>query len=557
MTSDRSDVEAREHALVRALLRRVAHARVDPSAFFELVMREETTRERLSTQPHQRLVLEFVMAHQHCVIRMPIGFSKTYLMTALTLFFLGQDPTSRGLLLSATQTQAEKPFSVVRDMIEGASPELRLVFPALVPSRRTGDHWTQSRIVVDRPAGIRDPSLVALGVGGALPGSRLSWAVVDDVLDMENTATPAARHKLHRWFESTCMSRLDLRGSRMVVTNTPWVGPSPNDAGDLTYVLESAGWPSLTMSAYGDITIRNAPTFDSALIRPGEGAAGPEDPHRLVPHDAPEVLAAAYPDGRPPDPTKDVEEVVPLWPEKFPLDLLEAERRKYMPREFGRLYEMKARSEADDRIQEAWVQTAKTEAIRLGHRAFATGPVGDYPVVAGCDVGVGRTERSARSAIFTFAVLPDRRRLVLDVQAGRWSGPELVSRIIATHERYGAIVRVENNAAQDFVVQWTRERRRDVPVRAHTTGRNKGDPRHGVESIFIELEQGAWLFPSDIGGRSPAVLEEAIQALRQYEPPPAHTADLIMAWWLAREQARRQGLFTRIHADSRGLGLYR
>jgi len=50
---------------------------------------------------------------------------------------------------------------------------------------------------------IRDPSLVAVGADGALPGSRLAWIVVDDILDRENTSTPQAREKVHEFFDST------------------------------------------------------------------------------------------------------------------------------------------------------------------------------------------------------------------------------------------------------------------------------------------------------------------------------------------------------------------
>jgi hypothetical protein len=535
---------SRDRALVRALMRRAAKARTDPAAFFEFVMREETTRERIRTLPHQRLVLEFVAAHPVCVIRMPVGFSKTYLMIALSLFFLGEDPTNRGLIISDTQGQASKPLLAVRDYIE-RSAELHAVFPALRPTQRAGDQWTQTALVVDRPFGIRDPSLAAVGDQGAVAGSRLSWAVVDDVLSLENTTTQALREKTHRWFESTVMSRLDPKNSRLAVTNTPWVGASESDPGDLTYVLEAAGVPTLTMSAFGGIWITNAPNFDSDELRPAAASSRPEDEHRLKAHDAPEYLAAAYPNGAPPNPDRDEEEIVPLWPERYSLAWLEAKRATTRAREFAQNYECKARSEADDRIKEIWIRHSLDEGKRTGHYRFATtAPPGDLPVFTGVDVAIGQTTRHHRSALFTIAILPDRRRLLLDIEVGRFTGGELVAKVISKHETFGAIVRVENNAAQDFLLQWIRDKDKTVPIRAHTTGKNKADPRHGVESLFIEFEQGAWILPCGVDGRPPRAVLEFLQAMRQYEPG-AHTGDILMAAWLAREQARKSGALIR------------
>lgn len=535
-----SDVDS---VLVRALLRKIERAKDDPAAFFEFVMREETTRARIQTMPHQRLVFEFIEANPLCVIRMPIGTSKTYMMVALSLYFLGKDPTSRGAIVSATEEQAAKVLGAARDYIE-SSQELRAVFPELRPSQRTADPWQQTKITVDRPAGIRDPSLRAVGIDTKLPGSRLSWVVVDDILSLDNTATPHLRAQGHRAFEANVLSRLDPKGARLCVTNTPWVAPSSSDPGDLTYVLEAAGWPTLTVSAFGEIKITNAPDFDSDEIRPSEGSVGPEDPHRLAAHDTPEYLALVYGDAPPPNPALDEEEIVPLWPERYSLEYLEQKRREFRPREFAQLFESKARSEADDRLKEEWIIAAKAEGRKLGfHRFGAAPPPGAIAIATGVDLAVGKKKRNDRSAIVTIAVLPDRRRVVLDIEVGRFGGLDIVNKVIAKHDLFGSIARVENNAAQDFLLQWIRATDKSVPIRAHTTGKNKADPRHGVESLFIEIEQGAWIFPCGLDGRSPGSLDELLQDLRQYEPD-VHTGDVLMALWFAREQARKQGAFS-------------
>lgn len=557
-------------ALVAAQLRKTTRARADPSAFYEFVMREETTRFRIKTLPFQKLGFDFVIAHPMCVVRLPVGGSKTYMMSALTEYFLGEDPTSRGAIISSTQTQAEKPLLLVRNYIE-QSAELHAVYPTLRRSQREGDPWTQTAITVDRPFGIRDPSLVAVGVDGAIPGARLNWCLVDDILSMANTATPEQRQHVLRWFGSTVMSRLDVKGSRLVVTNTPWVGPTSSDTGDLTYHLEAKGWPTLSINVWGDVVIKNAPHFDTDLIRPASDCDGPEGAHRLIAHDDPIVLAEAYADlelGEPPNPNFDVDEVVTFWPQRFPASVVNKIREETDARDFAHNYEMRARGESEDKLKEDWIRQSKQDALRLGHVGFvasiedlrqhlASGKgidrykephiydvetaVPDLIVCTGVDLAIGKKKASARTVLFTIAILPpDKRRLILDIEAGRWSGREIVAKIIAKHEAYGSIVRVENNAAQDFLLQWAREQDKSVPIKAHTTGRNKADPTHGVESLFIEIEQGAWLIPCGPNGKSPPAVEAWLQDARQYAPG-AHTGDYLMASWFADWQAKRMG----------------
>jgi hypothetical protein len=538
-----------DSVLVRALMRKAAMARQDPIRYFEFVFREETTRARIRTLPHQRVALKFATAYPRFVIRMPIGFSKTYLMAALTSYKIGEDHTARGALISATQPQAEKPLRMVRDYIE-QSPEMRMVFPTLRPSTRPGDPWTQTAITVDRPYGIRDPSVVAVGVDGSLPGSRLNWVIVDDILNLENTSTPAQREHVRSWFGTTVLGRLDVSDFGIGVVNTPWVSPDPvtGDPGDLTYVLEAAGWPTLVMSAYGGIWITNAPDFDCDEIRPGVDNHAPEDEYRLAANDCYEILTECYKNAPPPDPIFDAEEVVPLWPQKHNFESLEEKRSIFTEREFAQLIMCKARSAANDKLKEVWITQAKEAAIKLGYYGLAPkAPRDDLIVVTGVDIAIGQTQKAAQSSLFTFCVLPEiRKRLILDIEYGRWSGSELIDKVIAKHAAYGAIARVENNAAQDFLLQWLREREASCPIRAHTTGKNKADPRHGVESIFISLEQGAWLIPADPATKkAPPQIEAWLQQLRQYEPPPAHTGDILMSSWFAVEQARKQGAFAR------------
>lgn len=502
---------------VRGLMRRAEDARGDPAKFYGLVIRHETTKKPLTPAPHQRVMFDFVTDFDHSIIRLPIGCGKTFGMTALGLWQLGGDVTQRGAVVSKTQGQAAKPLRMIADYIvepDLAAP-LTLVFPWLQRSTRATDTWTQTAITVQRPAAIRDPSLLAVGLDGAIGGSRLSWLVGDDLLDADNTLTEQARDKVHQNFEARILSRMDPQGSRVAVCNTPW------HLDDMTFRLERAGWPSLSMDIYGNVWfanvdrdwIKRSPHLRPSTHRP--------DVFRLVAHD--------------PDP----DEQIPLWPARYSAKRIAELRSKMLPHEFARLFMCKPFDESKARCQREWIEACKDRGRGL---TLASRYDGRCPVYTGIDLGVGQGKRHDKTSIFTFELTEDGSRRLLNIVSGRWSGPDIAQHIIDTHDAYQSIIAVESNAAQDFVRQFAQARRPDLRVRSHTTQKvTKHSVDFGVESIFTELKLARWIIPCDSAGMCHPEVQAWIEECLYYQPPPAHTGDRLMACWIARETARRGG----------------
>lgn len=516
MINDTTSHDEEADALVAWAIGEAARSRTDVKAFFEFVMRHETTRRRLACAPHQRVLFDFVEAHPRCVIRMPVGTSKTFTMAALTLHLLGRDPSSRGAIVSATQAQAMKPLAMVRDTIE-TSAELELVFPNLKKSSRKTDSWTQAEITVDRPPGIRDPSLIAVGIDGAIAGARLSWIVVDDILDRENTSTASGLQKVHDWFDSSVLSRIDPGHGRIVVTNTPW---HPED---LTYKLESAGWPTLTIDVLGNIRLSNCDDFDTPDIVP---SARPGDVYRLTAHNEPQNTSGEV-----------VDETEPLWAERYPWSEIEELKRTHLPHRFNQLYLCICRSEETARCKLEWIDACKVQGRGL---TLLSSYHGDNPTITGVDLAVGRGSQYDQTALFTFEQLPNGKRLIIDVEFGQWDAPTIVQKLLRKAQAYNSIVRVENNAAQDYLVQFARAANASIPIKAHATGRSKAHPEFGVEGIFIEIRNGAWIIPCDPAGRCHPAVQRWIDDCLYYQAG-SHVGDVLMASWFAREQARELG----------------
>jgi hypothetical protein len=544
------------------LLKKVSAARQHPRDFFELAAREEHTRARLTCAPHQRVLLDFVAAHRMSVVRIFAGGSKTYSLAYLALHCLGNDRTGRGAIIGATAGSASKVLSVIRDAIEDQRnefPEVHAVFPTLAPSPLLSDPWGQNRIVVDRPAGIRDPSFIAVGVNSDLPGARLKWIICDDILDEVNTATRESRDKLKRNFGRKVLTRLDVRSAMITILNTPW------EHDDLTFDLEKAGWPTLSMEVEGEVRYQSDVEWTSEDLRPSRRVPGA---WRLTAHDSEAYGAPAcevLPDGavrriQPGDEGAapavrfDVDEAIPLWPEKFSVEVIERLRQEFkaMPGEFMAKYKLRPRAPLDETRKRRLIEECKLNGIALGHRTLATSYRGANTTFTGIDVAVSVEDGADLRAIFTFEqipsldfFLPDGRRRclrnarkILNVQCGRWSMAEFVDRITKEAENFGSLCRVETNGAQDILRQWIVQKDVSIPLEGHTTGEaNKHHRQHGVAGVMIELENLAWIIPCDERGECPEAVEQWIAELLDYRPD-RHPGDLLIGSWLAREQAR-------------------
>jgi hypothetical protein len=503
--------EERALALYQMVHSHTLRARSNIGDFFSYVMRDEDSLKPVMVAPHQKVIMEFALAHDRSVIMVPADHGKTFTMAGITLFMLGHDPTLRGAVVSATGGQAGKPVDMVRSYID-SNPFLHSVFPALRRSPRQGDPWTSGSITVARPPGIRDPSLRCVGIDGSITGSRLNWCIVDDILNRENTATQHMRRKVHEWFDSTLLSRMVPGRSRVTVTNTAW---HPED---LPHQLEATGWPTLRMSISGNVIIRNT-DWDTPDLRPAY-ATGEEC--RLTAYD--------------PDP----DNAQTLWPFRYDHAGVEKLRREHLPHRFNQLYEQECRDDATAKCKQEWIDNGKRQGAGL---TLVSEYTGDNITFTGVDLAIQPGEEHDDCAFFTFEQLPNGKRRILDIEIGQFDGPTIVDKLFAKAAAYKSILRVENNAAQDFIRQFALQRNASLPIKPHTTGRGKAHPEHGIEGLFIELSNGAWIIPCDHGGRCHPSVQKWIDGCLYYVPS-AHTDDSLMASYFAREQAKAFGLDT-------------
>lgn len=427
-----------------------------------------------------------------------VTHNTTQVAVGRTLWELGRDPSLRVCVVSNTTELAMKITRQIAQYIE-RSPELRHVFPNLKPTDDPALPWKAKALTIARTGmGSKDPSIQATGVHGNVLGSRIDLLILDDVLDYENTSTPGPREDVWRWVKSTLMSRL-TDGARVWVIGNAW---HPDD---LMHRMERE--PGFVAKRF--------PVLDA--------------------------------------------QGVCTWPERWSPERIRQARADLGPLEYARQLLCQARDDTSARFKREWVdgclavgqgkpwcETAEALADSLGlhvegaESAEALWRLGGFPgqVIHGVDLAVQKHDAADKTVIFSILVHEDGLRQVLSIRSGRWAGPEIIAQVEDTFSRLGGTFVVENNAAQNYIVQFL-QAGSTIPIMPFTTGRNKAHPEFGVEGLAAELAACKWLLPNE-GGRMHDELSAWVQELLYYDPRE-HTGDRVMASWLAREGARRLG----------------
>lgn len=475
---------------------RLRRARTYAEDFVEYAFRNEQDGTKLKNAPFHIEWQQAARENAKLVLFAPVEHAKTqHLGIGKPLHLLGQDPNRTIAIISNTENQAKKSLKSIRQHI-AENPLVKEVFPDLKPSERPGDPWSDAQITVERTLIRKDPSVQAVGMDtGRIVGSRLDVIILDDVLDRENTNTEEQRKKMLELFETQIYTRLNPGGTILVI-GTPW------HQDDLMHVL--AQRPGFHVKRYSAVE-------------------NPDDPPNSW---------------------------MPVWKEQWPLERLLDRYQNTTERVFLRKYLCRVRVDSAGRFRAMWIE----RMVRLGKgRTFtqlppkAQGGEKYLPCFTGCDLGVGKKDSNAQTSIFTAAIDERGRRIIVNIEAGRWTAPEIIERLYRAYLSYDSIVHVENNAAQDFLVQIAQQR---FPVKGVHTGRNKYHEEYGVEGLAVQIRNGWWIMPSGSVGTVDGVPDEGRSLINEmlHFDPEEHTGDRLMSMWIASEAARMFGMPRTRHA---------
>jgi len=453
-------------------------ARIDPVVFAQYAF-------QWPIQPIHSEMHDLMTAHARVVLWAPPEHGKTgHISIARPIWELGVNPSIRIALISDSADQAKKSLATIKQQIT-LNPRIKAVFPKIGPEKRADyrKSWLDEAIIVERDdLAARDYSIQAIGVHGQIMGARLDLAILDDILDFENTLTPGARERLLSWYDATIEGRSTAYG-RIWFVGMAW------HRKDIMHELSKReGWASHR--------------FDGRK----EGLW-------------PEFLIV---DGKPSG-----------WPQ-WRLD----QKRKLMPSaEFDRQFGCKVMTETSEIFNSRAIDQCFER-----HLGWDPEPDPSWQIFVGVDLNVKKGE--ARDKTSFFIGRPDgASRIVQRIICDNMNLEEIVFWFYFIEARYHPVIfLVENNAAQDYIVQMFKpgtlsaifEGRGEDPspylsllprVQGFTTGSNKSDPILGLRGMTLEFEQKRWRIPDH------KLTQQWKDELVDFDPL-AHPPDILMSSWL-------------------------
>lgn len=130
------------------------------------------------TEPHRGLLMAFRHSGKSTVVG---------IFAACVLYL---HPETRILILSAENSLSSRMVAHIKHILEN-HPMCKDLVPAVKKE------WAQDRITVNRPIGIREPSVTCQGIHGNITGLRADLIICDDV-EVPNTSNTAQKRETLR-----------------------------------------------------------------------------------------------------------------------------------------------------------------------------------------------------------------------------------------------------------------------------------------------------------------------------------------------------------------------
>jgi hypothetical protein len=455
------------------------------ACFCRTVLKDETTQRRITLAPHQ---LEWFDHHDRCraegkftgILAPPESGKSQIWGVGYPLFTIGQDPTSRDAICTASKESAKKRVGPAKDYVQH-DPDFRSVFPDCAPERP--DKWTQQEFTIRRPPGIKDPSFIGCGIERPPMGARIKVLVNDDICTYDNTISePAMRQKVIDLWENGFDTRL---------------GPESH-AVHIGGIIHNRDLNNRLMAD---------DRFWFIMQR--------------VSDDCTHLIQEDLRTGK----TKRL----PLWSRAWNPEFLLTKKRNNL-RAFRRAYQHHGYSDSERTFKEMAIR----QAIRVGMLTIVAGPV-----VVGVDLS---SKRRPGNVIVVVCMVNGRRR-VIDIRCGDWSSPETARQIDAVYKLYKPrLVVVENNAYQEALEDWMKAAGfGHIPLQGFCTGKQKADEELGLPGLAAEFERGLWELPFEEGHQIALGCEcyRCRMVEEMIEHPFASTSDVVMATWFARHAVQQ------------------
>lgn len=444
------------------------------------------------------------------IVNTPPEHAKSTTITAnYVTYRLCEDPNVRIIIISKTKEMAKRfLYQVKNRLTHPRYRSLQIDFGPQEGWAATADSWTADQVYLGgeaRDSGEKDPTILALGIGGQVYGARADLIIMDDCITLSNA------HEFEKqidWLSQEVLTRLSDHGKLLIVGTRV----SPQDL--YSELRDGSRWPD----GVCEYTYFSQP----AVL---EFADDPKDWVTLWPRT-----------------NDDKGELVPKWDGPA----LYRRRGVVPPRTWAMVYMQ--HQVVEDAVFPAEAVKACVNGMRRpgpmpknATNCRKDGMDGLY-VVAGLDPAA-----AGYTAMVVLGVdRQTRKRYVLEVLNQAGMTPTAMRENIKTlTERFGIHEwRIEKNAFQSMLTQ-DREIRdflanKGCVLKEHHTGSNKWDADFGVASMALLFD--GWQDKRQLIELPSTQNAEGVKALIEqlitWAPETKNKTDAVMALWFAEIRAR-------------------
>lgn len=176
--------------------------------------REVLGYKQMAPEPHLLMCSSVMNGGRKQLHLWPRGHFKSSVITiGYTLHRITQDPNIRVLIANATLQNAKTFLREIKGHLE-KNTTLRLAYGDLTNKQ---DKWTETEIIVsNRTKNLKEPTILAAGVGQSLTGLHFDLIIGDDIVNYDSVNTPEQIDKTRRWW-GDAMSLLEPDGQAILI----------------------------------------------------------------------------------------------------------------------------------------------------------------------------------------------------------------------------------------------------------------------------------------------------------------------------------------------------
>ena len=143
-------------------------------------------------------IIDSIENGKELLILSPPRHGKTELLIHFAVYQICRNPNTRIMWVGGNEDIAKNALSAVLDVLD-TNEELREDFcppgTSFKPDNRSGKNWSQNQFTVGTRtvAGIKSPTMVAVGKGGKILSRDCDIIIADDIEDHQTTMQPGAR----------------------------------------------------------------------------------------------------------------------------------------------------------------------------------------------------------------------------------------------------------------------------------------------------------------------------------------------------------------------------